>query len=157
MPIEVTMPKLSPTMESGVIAQWLVKVGDTIKEGDVLADIETDKATMQMKSYDDGIIVHIDHPAGDEVALGQRVMVLAKKGEDAKQVAAGLGLGGAQAAPAPKTAETEVKPAACRVGFHRGDDLGQWAARGRRAAGRGPRRPAQGQPARPQDGRVVST
>ena len=111
MPIEVTMPKLSPTMETGVIAQWLVKVGDTIKEGDVLADIETDKATMQMKSYDDGIIVHIDRAAGDEVALGQRVMVLAKKGEDAKQVAAGLGLGGAQAAPASKTAETEVKPA----------------------------------------------
>ena len=98
MPIEVTMPKLSPTMETGVIAQWLVKVGDTIKEGDVLADIETDKATMQMKSYDDGVIVHIDHPAGDEVALGQRVMVLAKKGEDPKQVVAGLGLGGGQAA-----------------------------------------------------------
>ena len=116
MPIEVTMPKLSPTMESGVIAQWLVKVGDTIKEGDVLADIETDKATMQMKSYDDGIIVHIDHAAGDEVALGQRVMVLAKKGEDAKQVAAGLGLGGAQAAPASKTAETEVKPAVAASG-----------------------------------------
>jgi len=116
VPIEVTMPKLSPTMESGVIAQWLVKVGDTIKEGDVLADIETDKATMQMKSYDDGIIVHIDHAAGDEVALGQRVMVLAKKGEDAKQVAAGLGLGGAQAAPASRTAETEVKPALAASG-----------------------------------------
>jgi pyruvate dehydrogenase E2 component (dihydrolipoamide acetyltransferase) len=116
VPIEVTMPKLSPTMESGVIAQWLVKVGDTINEGDVLADIETDKATMQMKSYDDGIIVHIDHAAGDEVALGQRVMVLAKKGEDAKQVAAGLGLGGAQAAPASRTAETEVKPALAASG-----------------------------------------
>jgi pyruvate dehydrogenase E2 component (dihydrolipoamide acetyltransferase) len=116
VPIEVTMPKLSPTMETGVIAQWLVKVGDTIKEGDVLADIETDKATMQMKSYDDGIIVHIDHAAGDEVALGQRVMVLAKKGEDAKQVAAGLGLSGAQAAPASKTAETEVKPALAASG-----------------------------------------
>jgi pyruvate dehydrogenase E2 component (dihydrolipoamide acetyltransferase) len=116
VPIEVTMPKLSPTMETGVIAQWLVKVGDTIKEGDVLADIETDKATMQMKSYDEGIIVHIDHPAGDEVALGQRVMVLAKKGEDPKQVAAGLGLGEGQAAPASKTAETEVKPAVAASG-----------------------------------------
>ncbi len=116
MPIEVTMPKLSPTMESGVIAQWLVKVGDTIKEGDVLADIETDKATMQMKSYDDGVIVHIDHAAGDEVALGQRVMVLARKGEDAQQIAAGLGLGGAQAAPASKTAGTEAKPAPAAAG-----------------------------------------
>jgi pyruvate dehydrogenase E2 component (dihydrolipoamide acetyltransferase) len=105
------MPKLSPTMETGVIAQWLVKVGDQIKEGDVLADIETDKATMQMKSYDDGIVVHIDHAAGDEVALGQRVMVLAKKGEDAEQVAAGLGLGGAQAASGSKAAESAAKPA----------------------------------------------
>ena len=70
VPIEVTMPKLSPTMETGVIAQWLVKVGDQIKEGDSLADIETDKATMPMKSYDDGTIVHIDHAAGDEVVAG---------------------------------------------------------------------------------------
>jgi pyruvate dehydrogenase E2 component (dihydrolipoamide acetyltransferase) len=95
VPIEVTMPKLSPTMESGVIAQWLVKVGDAIKEGDVLADIETDKATMQMKAYDEGVIVHLDHAAGDEVALGQRVMVLAKKGEDPKQVAVSLGVAAA--------------------------------------------------------------
>ena len=102
MPIEVTMPKLSPTMESGVIAQWLVKVGDTIKEGDILADNETDKATMQMKSFEDGVIVLIDHQAGDEVALGDRVMVLAKKGEDPKEVAASLG-GGKKA---------EAKPAA---------------------------------------------
>jgi pyruvate dehydrogenase E2 component (dihydrolipoamide acetyltransferase) len=116
VPIEVTMPKLSPTMETGVIAQWLVKVGDQIKEGDVLADIETDKATMQMKSYDDGVVVHIDHAAGDEVALGQRVMVLAKKGEDAKQVAAGLGLGGAQAASGSKAAESAAKPALAASG-----------------------------------------
>ena len=110
------MPKLSPTMESGVIAQWLVKVGDTVKEGDILADIETDKATMQMKSYDDGVIVHIDHPAGEEVALGQRVMILAKKGEDPKQVASGMGLGGGQGAAAAKAPETEVKPALAAAG-----------------------------------------
>jgi pyruvate dehydrogenase E2 component (dihydrolipoamide acetyltransferase) len=113
VPIEVTMPKLSPTMESGVIAQWLVKVGDQIKEGDILADIETDKATMQMKSYDDGTIVHLDHAAGDEVPLGERVMVLAKKGEDPGEVAAKLNLGGAGAkAPAAgKTEASESKPA----------------------------------------------
>ncbi len=98
MPIEVTMPKLSPTMETGVIAQWLVKVGDQVKEGDVLADIETDKATMPMNADDDGTIVHIDHPAGAEVALGQRVMVLAKKGEDPKQVSLQLGIGQSAAA-----------------------------------------------------------
>jgi pyruvate dehydrogenase E2 component (dihydrolipoamide acetyltransferase) len=93
VPIEVTMPKLSPTMETGVIAQWLVKVGDQVKEGDSLADIETDKATMPMKSYDDGTIVYLDHAAGAEVSLGQRVMVLAKKGEDPKKIVESLGLG----------------------------------------------------------------
>jgi pyruvate dehydrogenase E2 component (dihydrolipoamide acetyltransferase) len=103
VPIEVTMPKLSPTMESGVITQWLVKVGDTIHEGDALADIETDKATMQMKSYEDGVIAHLDHQAGDEVALGERVMVLAKPGEDPKAVAAGLAKAGGKAAE-PKAA-----------------------------------------------------
>ena len=97
MPIEVTMPKLSPTMESGIITQWLIKVGDQVKEGDALADIETDKATMQMKSYDDGIVAYLDHEAGAEVALGQRVLVLAKKGEDPKQVAASLGSANGQA------------------------------------------------------------
>src|SRR5580692_1863318 len=109
VPIEVTMPKLSPTMETGVIAQWLVKVGDQVKEGDSLADIETDKATMPMKSYDDGTIVHIDHAAGDEVALGQRVLVLARKGEDPKKVAESLGLGQSQPAAGGKTSAPAPK------------------------------------------------
>ncbi|HEX3451064.1 MAG TPA: dihydrolipoamide acetyltransferase family protein [Isosphaeraceae bacterium] len=115
MPIEVTMPKLSPTMETGVIAHWLVKVGDQIKEGDSLADIETDKATMPMKSYDDGTIVHLDHAAGDEVALGQRVMVLAKKGEDPQKIVESMGLGKTPAAASgavarPNSAEESSAP-----------------------------------------------
>jgi len=113
VPIEVTMPKLSPTMETGVITQWLVKVGDAVKEGDVLADIETDKATMQMKAYDDGTIVHIDHPAGAEVALGQRVMVLARKNEDPQQVAQALASKTTRAAAAPPaTPASATSPAA---------------------------------------------
>src|SRR6185437_5813020 len=98
------MPKLSPTMETGVLSQWMVKVGDTVKEGDVLADVETDKATMPMLAYDDGVVAHLDHQVGDEVALGARVLVLAKKGEDPKQVAGSLG--GAKAA----TAATPAAP-----------------------------------------------
>lgn len=94
MPIEVTMPKLSPTMESGKIAQWMVKVGDQVKEGDVLADVETDKATMPMKAFDEGTVAHLDFTVGEEVALGQRVLVLAKKGEDAKKVGDSFGGGG---------------------------------------------------------------
>jgi pyruvate dehydrogenase E2 component (dihydrolipoamide acetyltransferase) len=97
VPIEVTMPKLSPTMESGVLSEWKVKVGDAVKEGDVLADVETDKASMPMKSFDDGVVAHLDVGPGDEVALGQRVLVLARKGEDAKAVAESLGKGQAKA------------------------------------------------------------
>ncbi len=145
MPIEVTMPKLSPTMETGVIAQWLVKVGDQVKEGDALADIETDKATMPMKSYDDGTIVHIDHAAGDEVALGQRVLVLAKKGEDPKQVAESLGLGQARK-PRPRPRPPEPRQPASRR-----DAARQRPARGLRAtppATASRRRPTAEQPGR---------
>jgi pyruvate dehydrogenase E2 component (dihydrolipoamide acetyltransferase) len=109
VPIEVTMPKLSPTMESGVITQWMVKVGDTVKEGDVLADVETDKATMQMKAYDDGVVAHLDHAIGDEVKLGDRVLVLAKKGEDLKAVASALGGAKKQPAKAPAPAPTAAE------------------------------------------------
>ena len=132
MPIEVTMPKLSPTMETGVIAQWLVKVGDHIKEGDALADIETDKATMQMKSYDEGTIALIDHPAGTEVALNQRLLVLAKKGEDPKQVAEKLSQASAGAGSSEKsktsasaeptsTSKTEVPAAAAPADYSAGN------------------------------------
>ena len=136
MPIEVTMPKLSPTMETGVITQWLVKVGDQVKEGDVLAEIETDKATMPMKSYDDGTIVQIDHAAGDEVALGQRVMVLAKKGEDPQQVAASLDGGSAQSKSKP-AASAPTKPDSAGRGPDRSRGNGQQkpdAGNGRQAA-----------------------
>jgi pyruvate dehydrogenase E2 component (dihydrolipoamide acetyltransferase) len=141
VPIEVTMPKLSPTMETGVIVHWLVKVGDLVKEGDALAEIETDKATMPMKSYDDGTVVRIDHPAGDEVAVGQRVMVLAGKGKDAQAVAKALG-GGTAKASTPKEQEQAVPAAAEPVDRAAGD--GQHADKadnGKKAAGddgRGP-------------------
>jgi pyruvate dehydrogenase E2 component (dihydrolipoamide acetyltransferase) len=93
-------------MESGVISQWMVKVGDQVKEGDILADVETDKATMQMTCYEEGVVAHLDHNVGDEVALGERVLVLAKQGEDAKKIAESLGgaKAGKPAAPAPASA-----------------------------------------------------
>jgi pyruvate dehydrogenase E2 component (dihydrolipoamide acetyltransferase) len=87
VPIEVTMAKLSPTMESGQMVRWLVKVGDKVKEGDTVAEIQTDKAVMPMEAFDDGVVAVLDVKDGDELALGQRVLVLAKKGEDPKQVA----------------------------------------------------------------------
>jgi pyruvate dehydrogenase E2 component (dihydrolipoamide acetyltransferase) len=101
-------------METGVIVQWMVKVGDQVKEGDTLADIETDKATMPMKSYDEGTVVRLDHAAGDEVALGQRVLVLAEPGEDPKQVGAALSGGKGTSTAAPQA--TSGPPASKRTG-----------------------------------------
>ncbi|MDR3635401.1 MAG: dihydrolipoamide acetyltransferase family protein [Isosphaeraceae bacterium] len=116
MPIEVTMPKLSPTMESGKIAQWMVKVGDQVKEGDVLADVETDKATMAMSAYDEGVVAHLDFTVGEEVGLGQRVLVLAKKGEDPKKVAEALGASKAPVKSDQAKAGTPGKPEAQGAG-----------------------------------------
>jgi pyruvate dehydrogenase E2 component (dihydrolipoamide acetyltransferase) len=99
VPIEVKMAKLSPTMESGQMVKWLVKVGDKVKEGDTLAEIQTDKAVMPMESFDEGVVALLDVNEGDEIALGQRVLVLAEKGEDFKQVGEQL-KGGASAVKA---------------------------------------------------------
>lgn len=111
MPIEVNLAKLSPTMESGQMVRWLVKVGDKVKEGDTLAEIQTDKAVMPMESFDDGIVAILDVNEGDDINLGQRVLVLAGKGEDPKEVAAKLGKGAAVSAKSvdkPQASEASV-------------------------------------------------
>ena len=66
MPIEILMPALSPTMEEGTLAKWLVKPGDTVKSGDLLAEIETDKATMEFEAVDEGVIGELTVAAGTE-------------------------------------------------------------------------------------------
>jgi len=102
VPIDVKMAKLSPTMESGQMVKWLVKVGDKVKEGDTLAEIQTDKAVMPMESFDEGVVAHLDVKEGDDIALGQRVLVLAQKGEDPQQITGQLSKG----APAGATRES---------------------------------------------------
>ncbi len=105
MPIEVKMAKLSPTMESGQMVKWLVKVGDKVKEGDTLAEVQTDKAVMPMESFDEGTVARLNVNEGDTIALGQTVLVLAKKGEDASAIAEAGGSAQPSAAP-PKVIET---------------------------------------------------
>jgi len=103
MPIELKMPALSPTMEEGTLAKWLVKEGDTVKSGDLLAEIETDKATMEFEAVDEGVISQILVAEGtDNVKVGTVIAVIAGEGEDASS---------AKAAPAPAPAsepKTEV-------------------------------------------------
>lgn len=84
MPINITMPALSPTMEEGNLAKWLVKEGDTVKSGDVIAEIETDKATMEVEAVDEGRIAKLVVPAGTQgVKVNAVIAILAGEGEDA--------------------------------------------------------------------------
>ena len=88
MPIELKMPALSPTMEEGTLAKWLVKEGDEVKSGDILAEIETDKATMEFEAVDEGKIAKILVPEGtDGVKVGAPIAIMAGEGEDASVAA----------------------------------------------------------------------
>ena len=90
MPIDIRMPALSPTMEKGNLARWLKKEGDRVKPGDVIAEIETDKATMEYEAIDEGTLAKILVPAGTaDVPVNQVIAVLAGEGEDVKAAAAG--------------------------------------------------------------------
>ena len=100
MPTEILMPALSPTMEEGTLAKWLVKEGDTVSSGDLLAEIETDKATMEFEAVDEGTVGKILVPEGSEnVAVNTPIAVLLEDGESADDI------GTASAAPAPAAAE----------------------------------------------------
>ncbi|MFV0922266.1 pyruvate dehydrogenase complex dihydrolipoamide acetyltransferase [Sphingomonas parapaucimobilis] len=89
MSIEIKMPALSPTMEEGTLAKWLVKEGDTVKSGDIMAEIETDKATMEFEAVDEGVIAKILVSEGsDNVKVGTVIAILAEEGEDAASVQA---------------------------------------------------------------------
>ena len=101
MPIEIKMPALSPTMEEGTLAKWLVKVGDTVSSGDIMAEIETDKATMEFEAVDEGVITVIAVPEGSEgVKVGTVIATLAGEDED-------TGAAAPTPASAPKPAKAE--------------------------------------------------
>jgi pyruvate dehydrogenase E2 component (dihydrolipoamide acetyltransferase) len=78
----ITMPRLSDTMTEGTVATWLKKVGDTIKEGDILAEIETDKATMEFESFNSGVLLHIGIPEGESAPVDSLLAIIGKEGED---------------------------------------------------------------------------
>ena len=118
MPINITMPALSPTMEEGNLSKWLVKEGDKVSPGDVIAEIETDKATMEVEAVDEGIVAKLVVPAGTEgVKVNALIAVLAAEGEDAGAAAKSGGAAApakaeAPKAEAPKAEEPKETPAA---------------------------------------------
>src|ERR1043165_5651853 len=103
MPIKVEMPRLSDTMQQGTVVKCNVKEGQKIKSGDVVADIETDKAKMELQSFEDGTVAAIAGPEGQTVAVGTVILVLAGAGED---IAAAKAAAGGASAPAAKSAGT---------------------------------------------------
>ncbi|PZQ51030.1 MAG: pyruvate dehydrogenase complex dihydrolipoamide acetyltransferase [Novosphingobium pentaromativorans] len=145
MPIDIKMPALSPTMEEGKLAKWLVKEGDTVSSGDIMAEIETDKATMEFEAVDEGVIGKILVAEGtDGVKVGTVIAVLAGEGEDASAVSAApekaeapkAAAKPAEAAPAPaaaapapaaasalKEGRVAASPLAKRIAADKGVDL----------------------------------
>src|SRR5579871_5274297 len=104
MPINILMPALSPTMEKGNLAKWLKKEGDAVKAGDVIAEIETDKATMEVEAIDDGVLAKIVVPEGTaDVPVNNIIAVLAGDGEQPVRAPDG-GQGRGPAAPQPAPA-----------------------------------------------------
>ena len=105
MATKITMPRLSDTMTEGTVASWLKKVGDTIKEGDILAEIETDKATMEFESFNSGTLLHIGINEGETAAVDSLLAIIGKEGEDIS----GLISGAETKTQAPVEANHEVK------------------------------------------------
>src|SRR4051794_10372094 len=108
----IMMPRLSPTMEEGVLAKWLKKEGDKIAAGDLIAEVETDKANMDFPLEDDGVLLKQLATAGQTVRLGAPVGILGEKGEDISALLAELAGAGKSAAPAAAPAAPAASPAA---------------------------------------------
>ena len=90
----IRMPKMSDTMEEGVIASWLKKVGDKVESGDILAEVETDKATMELESFEDGTLLHIGVDESDSVPVDGVIAIIGEEGEDIEDLLKDIESGG---------------------------------------------------------------
>ena len=108
----ITMPRLSDTMTEGVVAQWLKKVGDKIEEGDILAEIETDKATMEFESFNEGFLLHIGLQEGETAPVDALLAIIGEEGEDFSALLAGDTAAPVAEAANPEAAEKEETPVA---------------------------------------------
>ena len=106
----IRMPKMSDTMEEGVIASWLKKVGDTVESGDILAEVETDKATMELEAYEDGTLLYTAVEAGNGVPVDGVIAIIGEDGADFNALLAAEKAGGAAPTPSPEASEPEAAP-----------------------------------------------
>lgn len=107
----ILMPRLSDTMTEGVIAAWHKNVGDAVKKGDLLAEIETDKATMELESYQEGVLLHIGTTKGGKLQVNDLLAIIGKAGEDVASLIASVGAGSPAAAPATEPTPAAAAPA----------------------------------------------
>ncbi|MEM1099583.1 MAG: biotin/lipoyl-containing protein, partial [Planctomycetota bacterium] len=111
MPIEITMPRLSDTMEEGTLVRWLVKPGDTVSASDHIADVETDKATMELNVFDEGTVAKLAIDEGGTVPVGSLIAVLAEDGESVDDAAKAAGSGGGASSNGAAKAEAPAETA----------------------------------------------
>jgi pyruvate dehydrogenase E2 component (dihydrolipoamide acetyltransferase) len=111
MATRVTMPRLSDTMTEGTVAKWLKKVGDSVKEGDILAEIETDKATMEFESFNAGTLLHIGIPEGETASVDSLLAIIGKEGEDITALLQGNNQSNEVSDLQPTTKQSEPLPA----------------------------------------------
>ena len=111
----VLMPRLSDTMTEGVIAGWQKNVGDTVKKGEVLADIETDKATMELESYKDGVLLYQGAKAGEKILVNELLCIIGKPGLDVEAIVAAVKSGGKTTEEGPQTTEKKAEAASGSV------------------------------------------
>ncbi|MFH5833712.1 pyruvate dehydrogenase complex dihydrolipoamide acetyltransferase [Halalkalibaculum sp. DA384] len=112
MAIKIEMPKLSDTMEEGVIAKWNVQEGDNVESGDIIAEVETDKATMEVEVFDAGTILKILADEGDAVPLGEAMAIVGEEGEDISELLEGIGDGGGTSGDASSESSKKDKASA---------------------------------------------
>src|SRR5213592_3487506 len=105
----ILMPRLSDTMTEGVVAEWHKKVGDTVKKGELLAEVETDKATMELESYKDGTLLHIGADKGAKLQVNDLLAIIGKPGEDISSLINGSGQQPADASSKKEEPAKEVK------------------------------------------------
>ncbi len=137
MPISIPMPRLSDTMEEGTLVKWHVKVGDAVKSGAHLADVETDKATMELQAFDDGTVAKLFTQEGGTVAVGAPILILAEAGEDVDEVGKSSGSDPAPAEAASTAASsTESKTARTDTAEKPQPESNREAASGSKSTGR---------------------
>lgn len=121
MPINITMPRLSDTMEQGTVVKWHVKQGDSVSPGDVIADIETDKATMELEAFDEGTVAALAIKEGQTINVGETIVVLAEEGEDAEEAAKSMNSSSGSSSAASSSASSETS-ATKKEASESGDD-----------------------------------